>query len=153
MVGDVMVVLSESMKTEHLRKEKKEITYPKGYAICETDIIEIIMDVFETKQTDMFSFEADFGTLRRLVPNIFREGLDWKHWCNRLSGDEISWVRTNRDSLEYYAHVTSKKLVARRDQYGNLCVIYNCLMTLLTRLDGPISSISSNYIVDLPDGW
>ena len=74
-------------------KEKKGITYPKGYAICEMDVIEIIMDMFETKQTNMLSFEADFGTLRRLVPNIFREGLDWKHWCNRLSEDEISWAR------------------------------------------------------------
>ena len=111
------------------------------------DVIEIIMDMFETKQTNMLSFEAD---LRRLVPNIFREGLNWKRWCNRLSEDEISWVRTNRDSLEYYAHVTSKKLVARGDQYSNLWVIYNRLMTLLTRLDGPISS---NYIVDLPEGW
>ena len=38
------------------------------------DVIRIIIDMFETKQTDMLSFEADIGLLRRLVPNIFREG-------------------------------------------------------------------------------
>ena len=96
------------------------------------------MNMFETKQTNMLSFRADFEPLRRLIPNIFREGLDWKYWCNRLSENEISWVRTNRDSLEYYAHVSSKKLVARGGQYGNLWIIYNRLMTLLTRLDGPM---------------
>ena len=108
------------------------------------------MDMFETKQTSMLSFEADFGLLRRLVPNIFRKGLDWKHWCNRLSEDEVSWVRTNRNSLEYYVHVTSRKLVARGDQYGNLWVIYNRLMMLLARMDGPIPA---NYEVDIPESW
>ena len=127
-----------------------EITYPKGYAICEMDIIEIIVDLLRIERANMLSFGTNFEPLRRLVPNVFREGLDWKHWCNRLSEDEISWVRTNRGSLEYYAHVTSKKLVARGNQYDNLRIIYNCLIMLLSRLDGPIRS---NYEVDLPEGW
>ena len=131
-----------------LKKEK--ITYPKGYAICETGIIEIIIGLPRTEQTNMLSFGTNFELLRRLVPNIFREGLDWKHWCNGLSEDEISWVRTNRDSLEYYVHVTSERLVARGNQYDNLRIIYNRLMMLLTRLDGPIPA---NYVVDLPESW
>ena len=61
-----------------LKKEK--ITYPKGYAICETVIIEIIIGLPRTEQTNMLSFGTNFELLRRLVPNIFREGLDWKHW-------------------------------------------------------------------------
>ena len=69
------------------------------------------MDMFETERTNMLSFGTNLDVLRRLVQNIFREGLDWKHWCNGLSEDEISWVRTNRDSLEYCVHVTSEKLV------------------------------------------
>ena len=50
----------------------------------------------------------------------------------------------------YYVHVTSRKLVARGDQYGNLWVIYNRLMMLLARMDGPIPA---NYEVDIPEGW
>ena len=108
------------------------------------------MDMFETEQTNMLSFGTNLEVLRRLVPNIFREGLDWKHWCNELSEDEISWVRTNRDSLEYCVHVTSEKLVARGNQYDNLWVIYNRLMMLLSRLDEPVPA---NYVVDIPEGW
>ena len=108
------------------------------------------MDLPRTEQTSMLSFETNFDSLRRLVPNIFREGLDWRHWCNGLSEDEISWVRTNRDNLEYYVHVRSERLVARGNQYDNLWIIYNRLMMLLTRLDGPIPA---NYEVDLPEGW
>ena len=88
------------------------------------DVIEIIVDMFETKQTNMLSFESDFGTLRRLVPNIFREGLDWKHWCNRLSEDEISWVRTNRDSLDVlctrYVQKAGCERGSVRQSLGNL---------------------------------
>ena len=131
-----------------LKKEK--ITYPKGYAICEIDVIEIIMDLPRTEQTNMLSFGTNFEWLRRLVPNIFREGLDWKHWCNRLSEEEILRVRTNRDSLEYYVHVTAEKLVARGNQYDNLWIIYNRLMMLLACLDGPIPA---TYVVALPEGW
>ena len=146
-----MVVLSGSVKTEHLKKGKKgKIKYPKGYAICGVNAIEIIMNMFETERTNMLSFGTNLGVLRRLVPNIFREGLDWRHWCNGLSEDEISWVRTNRDSLDYYAHVTSERLVSRGNQYDNLRVIYNHLVMLLSRLDGPVPS---NYEVDLPEGW
>ena len=74
------------------------------------------MDLPRTEQTNILSFGTNFELLRRLVPKIFREGFDWKHWCNRLSEDEILRVKTNRDSLEYYVHVTSEKLVARGNQ-------------------------------------
>ena len=76
----------------------------------------------------MLVFGTNLEVLRRLVPNIFREGLDWRVWCNGLSEDEISQVRANRDNLEYYVYVTSERLVARGNQYDNLSVIYNRLI-------------------------
>ena len=76
----------------------------------------------------MLVFGTNLKVLRRLVPNIFREGLDWRVWCNGLSEDEISQVRANRDNLEYYVYVTSERLVARGNQYDNLSVIYNRLI-------------------------
>ena len=108
------------------------------------------MDMFEAERTNMLSFGITLEVSRRLVPNIFREGLDWKHWCNGLSEDEISRVRTNRNSLEYCVRVTSEKLVARGYQYDNLWVIYDRLMTLLARLNG---SLSADYVPDIPEGW
>ena len=114
------------------------------------DVIEIIMDMFETERPNMLSFGTDPEVLRRLVPNIFREGLDWRVWCNGLSGDELSCVRINRDVFEYYVHVTSKRLAASGNPYDNLCKIYNRLVMLLARLDGPVPA---NYEVNLPAGW
>ena len=131
-------------------RKKKEITYPEGYAIYKMDVIEIIMDMFETERANMLSFGTNLEVLRRLVPNIFREGLDWRVWCNGLSENELSCVRINRDVFEYYVHATSERLVAEGRQYDNLWKIYNRLVMLLSRLGGPISS---DYVVDLPEGW
>ena len=108
------------------------------------------MDMFETERANMLSFGTNLEVLRRLVPNIFREGLDWRVWCNGLSESELSCLRMNRDVLEYYVHVTSERLVARGNQYGNLWIVYNRLMMLLARLGGPIPV---NHIVDRPEGW
>ena len=136
---------------KHLKKIKRnEITYPKGYAIYKMDVIEIIMDTFETERANMLSFGTNLEVLRRLVPNIFREGLDWRVWCNGLSDNELSCVRINRDVFEYYVHTTSKRLVAEGRQYDNLWKIYNRLVMPFSRLEGPISS---DYVVDLPEGW
>ena len=108
------------------------------------------MDMFQTERTNILSFRTDLDPLRRFLPIIFREGLDWRRWCNGLSEEEVSRVRTNRDTFEYYAHITSERLVARGNPYDNLWKIYNRLVMLLARLDGPVPA---NYVVDLPGGW
>ena len=76
--------------------------------------------------------------------------MDWRHWCNELSESEISWVRANRDSLEYYMHVTSETLVARQNPTDDLFIVYNCIMALLHRLDGPLPE---DYMIPIPEGW
>ena len=38
------------------------------------DVIEIIMDMFETERTNTLSFKTDLDPLRGLLPVIFREG-------------------------------------------------------------------------------
>ena len=113
------------------------------------DVIEIIMDMFETERANVLSFGTDLDPLRRLVPNIFREGFDWRVWCNGLSENELLCVRVNRDVFEYYVHATSERLVAEGRQYDNLWKFYNRLVMLLSRLRG---LISSDYVVDLPEG-
>ena len=113
------------------------------------DVIEIIMDMFETERTNMLVFRTDLDPLRRLLPNIFREGLDWRRWCNGLSEEEVSRVRTNRDTFKYYAQVTSERLVARGIPYDNRWKSYGPLVMLLARLDG---FIPANYEVGLPGG-
>ena len=129
---------------------KKEIKYPKGYAIYVKDVIQIIMDMFETERANMLSFGTNLEVLKRLVPNIFREDLDWRVWCNGLSENELSSLRMNRDVLEYYVHATSERLVAKGNPYDNLWKTYKRLVMLLARLSGPVPA---NYIVDLPGGW
>ena len=98
----------------------------------------------------MLSFRTDLDPLRRLLPIIFREGQDWGCWCNGLSEEEVSRVRMNRYTFEYYTHVKSERLVARGNPYDNLWKIYMRLVMLLARLDRPIPA---NYEVDLPGGW
>ena len=114
------------------------------------DVIEIIMDMFETERPNTLFFGTNLEVLRRLVPNILREGLDWRVWCNGLSENELSCLRMNRDVLEYYVHVTSERLVANGNQYDNLWIVYNRIVMLLARLGG---SIPASYEVDLPEGW
>ena len=115
--------------------------------------IEIIMDLPKTKQTNMLTLGTNFHWLRSNFPIIFEKDVDWRHWkllCNSLSEEEVSRVRTNRSNLEHYVRITSETLIARGNPYDDLWLIYNRLMMLLARLDGPIPT---NYEVDLPEGW